>query len=402
MKTTLRSILIAALALITVFGSIPAFAAETGGTVMWVDFFEEESYYYEHLYGGKITEGINELENCTEDGDYYFEFDAPETGYYFVSSEVYFGEFGEDGNIYDAAYPHEWIETEEECVGIAYLEKGTVVLGAYIWKDEFDSIEIEYIDSEIVDVEYDESLTENLIIGSDIYINENRFWYFADEYAVEFSNGRTVSTVDSCLDFELTCDPVNGENTVCMTFGNYKEEKKMNLYYIDSLVESVELSNTEYHINAYEYYDGSHRFFEYCAEEITVSYTDGTSETFVYGWNEEAGQRDYINIFGNKHYVTVCHEEENFDLNVYIADHLFNSYDCKAVDADAQGNRDRLREKVELSLEYFIDDAGYYWVKMWNPDYAEYFFVNAKHFMESFAYLSDICSEIEMYMEYIF
>ena len=402
MKKTLKAILGMTIALIMVFGSIPAFAAQIGDTVLWVDTYEDEVYSYEHLYGGKLTEGHNELEACTEDGDYYFEFDAPETGYYYISTEVYFGDFGRDGNIYDVERPDGWLYTEEDHLRIVYLEKGTVILGAYIWENEFDSIEIEYIDDEIVDVEYDESLVNNLIINSDMYLNSDGFYYYVDEYTVEFSNGETVEAVDSSLEFKIESKPVNGENTVYMTFANYEEEKKVNLYYIDSLVESIELSNVEDYLTGYEYYDGSYYFHDYNGEEITVNYTDGTSETFVYGWNEDEGQKSCINLFGNEHYIGIYHDEENLTLVAFIADCTFASYECDSVEIDSQSNYEHLKESVSRTFENFLCDAEYYWNEMWNPENIEYFFHNARYFIETFRFLSNITNNIGMYLRFVF
>ena len=79
--------------------------------------------------------------------------------------------------------------------------------------------------------------------------------------------------------------------------------------YDDYIVESIELSNVDYYLDAYEFYNGRYSFIDYNGEEITVNYTDGTSETFVYGYDEEAGQKREITLFGNNHHIAIYQSE---------------------------------------------------------------------------------------------
>ena len=81
-------------------------------------------------------------------------------------------------------------------------------------------------------------------------------------YTVEFSNGQKLEIINEYLNFNIKNEPVNGENTVYATFAGHEEEAVATMYYIDYLVESVELSNVDNYLTAYEYYNGRYGFFE--------------------------------------------------------------------------------------------------------------------------------------------
>ena len=127
MKTTIKRILCAALTLVMILGTVPAFAAEIGDVALWADDrFIDEIYYDEYCYGGKVTEGINHLTSFCRDEyiRYYYEFDVAKNGYYLISNDAYYGEFGDDGITYYADYPRaSYVETDDGLYNVVYLEE---------------------------------------------------------------------------------------------------------------------------------------------------------------------------------------------------------------------------------------------------------------------------------------
>lgn len=405
MKNTIRRILSMTIALIMVFGAAPAFAAEIGSTALWDESYsDEEIYYDEYCYGGKVSEGDNDITAFLEDDSYYYyyEFDAEKSGYYLVSDFVYFGEMDDSGIIHYADYAEEWLETNNKYYQLVYFEEGTVIIGVCFFEFNSETLEIEFIDNEISNIVYDKSELENNIIEYDIYLYNNNFDVYFDKYTIEFSNGKKLEAIDDYLEFELENAPVNGENTVILNFAEYREETTATLYYIDYFVEDIEISNADEYLTAYEYYNGRYGFYPYVGEEITVTYTDGTSETFVYGWNEEDGQRDYITISGKKYFVLIQHFETDLTFRVSIAEHDFASYNCKTEKASINSNRNYLKENLAMEIGCFLENMKWYWSLMTDPDNIAYFFSYAGLFFENFESLSDISDEINEYLRFVF
>ena len=409
MKNTVRRIIAMAIALVMVFGSVPAFATEIGDTVLWDEGYADSRFYDEYRYGGKLTEGENHLTSfLIEEGSYYYyyEFDAEKSGYYLISNEARYGEFGDDGILYNACFPMEWgVETNGGYYDIVYLEKGTAIIGVSFTDYEFvyenADIEIRYLDDEITDIIFDETIVENLIINENITFHGNSFEISDTDYTVVFSNGEKIEADCETLVFTMKSEPVNGVNTVYATFAGYEKAIESTMYYVDYFVESVELSNVDYYLDAYEFYNGRYSFIDYNGEEITVNYTDGTSETFVYGHYEDKGQKRYITLMGKECFVGIWHSELNLSLEVNIADQSFGEYECKPVKANKYSNDSYFSDNINEEFERFINNMDYYWDRMWNSDNIETFYYSLRSFINTFSRLLDIAEEIKMYIRFI-
>ena len=405
----LSTVIAFVMAFIMAFGTTPAFAAEIGDLVLWDEGFTEETWYDEHCYGGKLAEGENHLTPflSKEVLYYYYEFDAKKSGYYLISNDVYYGEFGDDGILYYVEHPMDGqVEIGDEYYDVVYLEEGTAIIGLsftdYETLFDYIDVEIKYIDDEITDIVYDEKILENLIINEDITFYGDSFEFYDTDYTVVFSNGVKYEFPCETLVFKIKTEPVNGENTVYATFAGYEEEAVATMYYIDYFVESVELSNVDNYLKAYEYYNGRYGFIDYNDEKITVNYTDGTSETFLYGHYEEEGQKRYITLFGKEYFVGIWHSETYLTLEVHIAEQTFAEYECKTVKANSFSNREYLKDNLKDEYDTFVYCMNYYWTNMTNPEHIEFFLVNAKYFFENFTRLADMAEEIAMYIRFVY
>lgn len=405
MKNTIKKIICALLAFTMIFAAIPAFAAEINDVALWDGGCIDFSCYDEYLYGGEISLGDNHI-SSEVDGEYsffrFYEFNVPETGYYRFSDYTGFGKIDSDGIIHDAGYPYSSCY-DDGYFYVVYLEKGNVVAGYVFEERDSVTLEIDYIDDEIEEIVFDKNIITDKIYNSDFYLNEINEFDFCDvDYSVIFSNGEKLEFEDVCLSFRMKDEPVNGKNTVYATFTGFEQEETATFYYIDYIVESIELSNVDYYLDAYEFYNGRYSFIDYNGEEITVNYTDGTSETFVYGYDEEAGQKREITLFGNNHHIAIYQSELFLTLEVHLADHVFNTYDCTAVKANRISNHDYLIQNLTSDFEVFTYCMEYYWDGIVNPEHVEHFVLSFKLFMNNFTRLADMAKEIDSYIRFVY
>ena len=405
MKKTIRKILCAVLAFAMIFAAIPAFAAEINDVALWDGGCIDFSCYDEYLYGGEITLGDNPI-NAEVDGEYsflrFYEFNVPETGYYRISNYIGFGKIDSEGIIHDANYPYTSCY-DDGYFYVVYLEKGNVVAGYMFEEHNSTTLEIDYIDDEIEEIVFDKSIIADRIYNSDFYLNDsNEFDFYDIDYSVVFSNGEKFEFEDVYLSFRMKDEPVNGKNTVYATFAGFEQEETATFYYIDYLVESVELSNVDYYLDAFEFYNGRYSFVDYYDEEITVNYTDGTSETFVYGYDEEAGQKREITLFGNEYHVGIYHSELDLTLDVHIADHVFATYDCTPVKTNRISNYDYLIRNLKGDFEVFTNCMEYYWDGIVHPEHMEHFIFSFRLFIGNFTRLNKMAKEIDSYIRFVY
>ncbi|MBQ8015841.1 MAG: hypothetical protein IJ264_06635 [Clostridia bacterium] len=213
MKTAFRKILCAALALIMAFASVPAFAAEIGDNVKWVFYDPDDKIYLrDFYYAGTVQEGKNKLVyNVGDTGRQYYEFEAEKTGYYLLSTPgvaAYFGQPDSEGKINRIDTPWEYIESNDNCTEytLIYLTKDVYTVGIEFWDTtKEENLTIEFLSSEIVDLEYNQSDFDSRIINDDIYITEfkNGFTYniYSEHTNITFSGGKKLVDYSVYLTF---------------------------------------------------------------------------------------------------------------------------------------------------------------------------------------------------------
>ena len=283
MKKTLRTITSAILIAIIALGStVAAFA--TGGSIEWVDTDYEASVYY--AYGGKELELGTSVINNTNPGDnlVYYEFEAENSGYYTIYTEeswIKVPDYMQNGKAYDFL---PWELIDDNGKRLYYIEKGENIIGFNLYDNETDTVEIEYLAEEIVDFTIEEEALDNIIIGWDINkYDAGTFWITSDS-VVTFSNGTELSLED----FEFECTnkeyPSDGKNTATIRFGDETKKITYTAYKIESIIDSVELTNVEDYLTAkvdynnYLYTEGVH------GETLTVYFKDGTKTEAVVGY----------------------------------------------------------------------------------------------------------------------
>lgn len=405
MRNTIKKIICALLAFAMIFAAIPAFAAEINDVALWDGGCIEFSCYDEYLYGGEISLGDNHI-SADVDGEYsffrFYEFNVPETGYYRLSDYADFGKIDSDGIIHDTNYPFTSCY-DDEYFYVFYLEKGNMIAGYLFEECDSATLEIDYIDDEIEEIVFDRNIITDRIYNSDFHLSENNEFDFYDvDYSVVFSNGEKFEFEDTYLSFRMKDEPVNGKNTVYALFAGFEQEEEATFYYIDTIVESIELSNVDYYLDAFEFYNGRYSFIDYHNEEITVNYTDGTSETFVYGYDEEAGQKREITLFGNEYFIAIYHSELSLTLEVHLADHVFNTYDCTPVKTNKISNYDYLIQNLKGDFEVFTHCMEYYWDGIIHPAHMESFILSLRFFMGNFTRLGDMAKEIDSYIRFVY
>ncbi len=285
MKKALKTIISAALAFMLAFGMMSAaFAAEETKTVTWdTGYNHTQTCFCAGEVGvGKNTIGAYDDENLIQ----YYEFDAEEAGYYALEFS-YFDMFSIcfpesfDGKTAKGYGEYEQFLTHPGSLTlISYLPEGETVLFANAYNDT--ELTIEYYGAEITSFEYDTSKLSNLILGEDLggdYGFEG-FSYIYFDGTLEFSSGKTIALDDNQLKCNHTAEPREGKNIVTYTFGNYSEDITVYAYPITKYVKSLEIENPE-NVKLKMGYDGMLiNSFDYSGILATVTYTDGTKESF--------------------------------------------------------------------------------------------------------------------------
>lgn len=367
MKNAVKKIFCAVLALVMVLGSVPAFAAEIGDTVKWVFYDPNDNIYLrDFFYAGTLQEGENELlYNVGGTGRQHYEFEAKNTGYYVYSSsdpEVYFGKPDSEGKINSIDAPGEYMEKNGSYCTLIYLTEGTYIIGIEFWDTKEEKLTVKFAGSEIVDLDYNQSDFDNRIINDDIHITEleNKFKYFiySEHTTITFSNGNKLDDYSVHLTFTADGKPTDGINNGKVSLMNYEEDGHSSIYYIDHIIESIELENMEDYLVAYEWYNGRYTFPDY-NDEITVNYSDGTSETFVYGYDEENGEKRYVTVLDGEEFLLISHSELALTFSVRVAQHTFIELKCEEIiKTSISENKTYLKNNLEWKYNRFNSVNG--------------------------------------------
>lgn len=276
MKKTFKLILVVTVITILSLMATSAYAAQPEN-ITWN---YERDLYEDFTYGGKaVTEGTTEIINPTDKNFAYYDFYAKESGYYAVCTEndswvIFAEEFDENTAKGIAEYEYFYIGYDE--YRLFFLEKGENIMGISFYGLEEDTVTIEYYGSEILDYTINEEILDDYIIGWNVWECNPEYFSVNSDTVITFSSGKTLELEENS--FEGTCDstPVEGKSKATIEFFGIEKEVEFTAYYIDSIVESVELSNVEKHTTVYEDYTGENQYVEISGETLTVSFTDGT------------------------------------------------------------------------------------------------------------------------------
>ncbi len=292
MKKAIRVITAVILAMIIATGSVSAFASSE--TVV-LDFAGEK---FEYFYGGKLTEGENNLDFSGDELYLYYEFEAEKDGYYVIETDPWHilwfacakktasGRYDDD-NLADYSNLV-YSETEEN---LFYFEKGTYTVFADKNEEinEKTTVGIEYAGAELTAVDFDGGVKYGLIYDLDIYceydedIGKYLGIFNSGNATLSFDSGKTYGLELGYLWFESESGITEGENTITFDFVGKPFEKTILVENIDKHIKSVEVTNFDEFDTVEVYYDGCLNDYDvdFTGLEMVVEFINGEKETVV-------------------------------------------------------------------------------------------------------------------------
>lgn len=356
MKKSFRNAIAMLLALVIACGSLTAFA-QTPGDIEWY-FGDGEPWVYS--YAGELTVGEdNVLPPVSEIRNLYLTLKIEETGYYkiTVDSDVWFGipvEFA--GGAYEGA-TDSMAFLDNVSPRYYYLEEGETVIGFDLYEDKGVTVRADYV-GDITDVEVDERYFEDLLLGYNLYEGaEGAYLIDVESAKVKFSSGDELELAWASIYIYTENELVKGENAVEIGLWGipYREEATISIIEITDVIESVEFSDLEKYSYLTEYYNGSIYAPQMEGETVTVTYTDGTSETLNnfdgYGYLEKSGypvESIYEEVDG-KWIVAIC-----------VAGQNMLEAECVFESATLAENLIEYKDSVFDGIQYIISWASDY------------------------------------------
>lgn len=373
-------------------------------TIEW-DYGGEESPRETYSFGGELQIGDNKVSPLTDAyniifSDYYsenvyYEFDVEKSGYYDFEtvSDAYYGIYIsqdiKDGVAYGDA---EYLTFEDEGYKV-YLEEGECVVGLifyfYDWNglgDIYNSeLNIEFIGSEITDLQIADEYLENIILGYHIateYDEENICSILAEGKLV-FDSGKEYEFFEY-LDVRYSDDIAPGENVITFVLPNYEKEYAVKIKTVDDYIKDIEVVNIEEATVVKETFmpDIVLQPDEYI--EIIITLPDGTEKN-----------DDYIVELNGDNYIWVTYDYIQKDdgkwyFVVSAADKEFICEPCETVTASFEENFGLYWSSV---LEYavgMIGETSWYFTDAFNM----FSGLSAGERME---YISIVFSELKEY-----
>lgn len=372
-KKALKSIIALALALILSLGVVStAFAANVGDTIEWT--YEGDYGEYTgvdtYTYKGELGVGPNILseENLA---DICFTFDCEKAGFYIfrssdklnynVSEEI---RNGAPHGYADCLYGYFSADEEDDydCYKIFYIPEGTVYTAVYAYSEYIpqDTIRIEYLGAELTDVSLDENALKDLIKGYDFGYGSGKGFDFRTDVTLTFDNEyeKTLEGAYIRLDTLDGSEVVEGENTVktINTFG-VEKEYTLTCYPITHYVQKVEITNLDKYLTCKRFYrEGMFDSFGFytdnggkgiAGETLTVTLSDGSTQSFVLDWDEEIVVKlpngREVNVYMGENYRPY---EDKAYFVVMICGEFVLEKECTETEATAKENLDLLKRRI--------------------------------------------------------
>ena len=251
-------------------------------------------------YIGELKEGRNHITFEDDAEMYYVNFKAEKDGYYSFACDydsplgycyIAVPENSGNGEVssfinYEGDYHSGWLY---------HLEEGDntlVVAMSHNFNADESDINVKYIGEEITDVIIDESDLNNVILGYDETADGN-IVLWQDQSAIEeglyanffivnfvFSDGTVYDSGKCALSYHIKDGQLKeGRNTAVFSFFGKNYEKEIYAHPITDYVKNIEISNLEQFASAKIGEEGF--VYDWPEEyEITVTYADGSKETF--------------------------------------------------------------------------------------------------------------------------
>lgn len=359
MKKTLRNAIAMLLALVIACGSLTAFA-QTPGDIEWY-FGGDEAWIYS--YAGTLTVGEDTvLPPVSDVKSVYLTLEIEESGYYkiTVDSDIWYGIPADyvDGAYEDAMDSMAYADSVSP--RYYYLEEGETIIGFDLYEDKGVTARVDPVGN-ITAIEFDRSQLEDRLLGYNLYEgDEGAYLIDVDVAKVKFSNDEELELAWACIYVYSEIQLVKGENTVEIGLWGvpYREEATVSIIEITDIIESVEVSNLKDYAYVTEYYNGNIYAPQMYDETVTVTYTDGTTETLEgfsgYGYLEECGYP-----------VDTVYEKTDgeWTVVVYVAGQNMLQEKCTVENATTSENLIEYKDNVFDGIQYIIS-----WVSIYMND----------------------------------
>lgn len=266
---------------------------------------EREGTNYE--YAGEFGLGrqtVKEVEWGDEISNYYvyYSFTAEHDGYYsFTYNEMHNSTWYcvcNKQNYDEMPYTYSLDSLEQNFSKIYYLEAGEYFFFVDLYWSMVDvNITAEYFGEKVSEIKF----KHDLLLDCDCFyypypdsksnmkIDANATIIFDSGKTIDFGNNEICDGYNQSdsLDAVISSEPVEGENTITIFFLNQQIETTATVHTLSYYIKDVEVSNIDYYLeNAVEYYNYYDIEYPY-GETVTVTFKNGTSESFIYS--------DYLN-----------------------------------------------------------------------------------------------------------
>lgn len=373
MKKTLKSMIFLILSAVLIFSvfTVGSFAQDKSIIWNYGDDVYQETYYY----GGELKLGENKVSpladadeiifgDCYDDNVYY-EFDVEQSGYYDFEAvsdayySIYISQDIRDGIVYG---DKELLITDDEGFSV-YLEEGECIVGLifyyYDWNglgDIYNSeLNIEFIGSEITDMQIEEEYLEDLILGYHIgsEYDENNTADILAEGKLVFNSGKELEFYEY-LNAEYPEDIAPGENVITFVLPGYKKEYTVQIKTVDDYIKNVEVGNIDDMTVVKQTFMPDVVFTpDVNYIELIITNPDGTKKT-------EIADYDYmIELKGDKYiwisYDYIQKDDGKWYFTVEAMNKEYLSVPCETVQASFEEN---LGLYFNCVLEYAIGMVG--------------------------------------------
>ena len=365
MKRTFRNAIAMILALVIACGSLTAFA-QTPGDIEW--YFSEDSEPWIYSYAGEIEAGGEAtLPPVTTEEYLYLTMDVEEEGYYKieVDSDCWHGIQEIENGV--CKFTIDSMMQDYNLPTVYYLEAGEYIIGFDLYEEKAVKVSTESL-GDIVALEFDRSELEDRIMYYNIFEGlDGSYLIGMDSIAVEFGCGEKIAMNWASLSVYTDKELVKGENAVEIgLYGAiYREDATISLIDINDLIASVEVSNLDYYTNLTCYYNGD-VYAPFMEEEtVTITYTDGTTETLTdfSGWADLEKYGYPVEVFYND-------ESGEWELFVIVAGQIMVQKECTLTYASASENLVVYRESVVDNLSELVIRTSEYIIDILNSDSA--------------------------------
>lgn len=260
---------------------------------------EREDTNYE--YAGEFSLGrqtVKEVEWGDEISNYYvyYSFIAEHDGCYsFTYNEMHNSTWYcvcNKQNYDEMPYTYSLDFSEQNLTKIYYLEAGEYFffVGLY-WSMVDVNITAEYFGEKVSQIKF----KHDLLLDCDCFyyrysdsetnlkIDATATIFFDSGKTFDFGNNRICDGYNQSdsLDAVIASESVEGENRITIFFLNQQIETTATIHTLSYYVKDVEVSNIDYYLeNAVEYYNYYDIEYPY-GETVTVTFNDGTSDSFV-------------------------------------------------------------------------------------------------------------------------